>query len=491
MAAGTVIELDLDPAESTGEPGLPPRWRRGLLACGVLVVCATTLVAARPWDAPRLTEIATLDTETIMSERVSGDSMYAILAGLHPSLAAYRLDDGTRRWSIPLPVPDSAALVEVAQPVAPAGATGDGAAATVLVSSLDPTLTDNRTAAVDGATGATLWRSPLFRVTQVNPGSGVLLAANLTTGAGLERRYRDVDPRTGAGRWAYDVPAGWTTALPDEPPGSDRERYLVAVATADIQAAAPQAAGAPPDAAPPDAAPPDAAPPDAAPPDAAPPAAPPDGSPAGGGPAARTAAGPADPGPSLMVRGDVLLVGYQRDGQALLAGYRIGDLAPLWTDKVRSLSVRVDLCGDLLCLSESGQLRAVRPDTGAAPWSGAGSPGITGTVQRWIYTVSDLAASYGLWPGPARLVDPATGRTALDLGGWRLVSQPDPAGRPALFELIEHGTGRIWLGLLEAGPRVQPLGTVSDLPSGTCDAGPTHIVCLTTGQQLRIWRYRA
>jgi hypothetical protein len=199
-----------------------------------------------------------------------------------------------------------------------------------------------------------------------------------------------------------------------------------------------------------------------------------------------------DSGPSLMIRGDELLVGYQDEvtGQTALTGYRTDTLGRLWTIPVPSLTLRVDGCGGLLCLGESGQVRALRADTGAVAWSGKGWPGVVGVLGRWLYTVSDLAASYGYWPGPARLIDPGTGRTELDLGKWRLVSEPDPAGRPALFELTESSTGRIWLGTLGNGPSVQPLGTIADLPSGTCDAGPAYIVCLTTGQLVSVWRYR-
>jgi hypothetical protein len=197
--------------------------------------------------------------------------------------------------------------------------------------------------------------------------------------------------------------------------------------------------------------------------------------------------------PSLMLRDDELLVGYEQDGRSMLSGYRADRLAPLWTIGVESLNLRVDECGALLCLGESGDVRAVRADTGAVVWSGGDWPGVVGVLGRWVYTVSDLAVSYGYWPGPARLIDPGTGRTSLNLGSWRLVSQPDRPGDLALFEYVEQSTGKVWLGAL-AGPaadlHVEPLGTVLDPPSGTCDAGPAHIVCLTAADQVRIWRYR-
>ena len=466
MATGTLIELDADPvAGPEPEPGLPPGWRRVARFGFLTVACVAGLVAAQPLGPARLMPVASLNTAPMLSERVAGDMMYAIVSDTPPTLDAFRLSDGALTWRVPLPIGDSAASVEVS----PAHA------ATVLVNSLDPTTRGDRTAAVDAATGRVLWHSRSFRVTQINTGVTALLADDVATDAGAGRRYRQVDARTGRELWSYQVPAGWTTALPDDPPGSDTERHLVAVsptgaarslelatgrqvAAADLDVGAPTAAEAEPS--------------------------------VGSGPEHEESSYNA--GPSLMIRGDELLVGYEDEatGQTSLAGYRTDSLAPLWTVPVRSLTLRVDGCGRLLCLGESGQVRALRADTGAVVWSGKGWPGVVGVLGRWLYTVSDLAASYGYWPGPARLIDPGSGRTDLDLGNWRLVSEPDPAGRPALFERIEQSTGRVWLGALGNGPSVTPLGTVADLPSGTCDAGPHYIVCLTTGQLVSIWRYR-
>src|SRR5689334_11689372 len=114
MAADTVIELDVDPARAAPEPGLPPGWWRAFGVACVAVACAAGLVAGGPLPVPRLTLVARLDTAPMLSERVSGDMMFAIVSGRSPTLVAYRLSDGSLRWSIPLPVADSAASVDVA-----------------------------------------------------------------------------------------------------------------------------------------------------------------------------------------------------------------------------------------------------------------------------------------------------------------------------------------------------------------------------------------
>jgi outer membrane protein assembly factor BamB len=464
MASDTVIELDVDPAaESPPEAGLPPTWRRAFAAACVLVACVASLVAGAPLQPPRLVPVAMLDTPPLLSERVLDDTMYAIVSTGTPTLTSYRLSDGRQGWSVPLPVSDSAASVEIGTP------------STILVNSLDPTSRQDRTAAVDAATGMVLWHSTSYRITPVVVGRTALLADNLPTATGSGRRYRMVDVRTGRQLWTYDVAGGWTTVLPGDPDGTGRHLVVVSpsgaarsvdlatgrqVAAADVQVGSSgideadhQLAGPLMD---------------------------------------RDQALPA--GPSLMLRDDVLLVGYEQDGRSLLAGYRTDRLTPLWTTEVQSLNLRVDECGALLCLGESGDVRAIRTDNGAVVWSGVDWPGVVGVLGRWVYTVSDLAVSYGYWPGPARLVDPGTGRTTLNLGSWRLVSEPDRVGDLALFEYTEQSTGKVWLGALSGpgtGPHVEPLGTVVDPPSGTCDAGPAHIVCLTAADQVRIWRYRA
>jgi outer membrane protein assembly factor BamB len=481
MAADTVIELDVDPAaRAAPEPGLPPGWRRAFAIACVAATCAFGLVAADARPAPRLTVVATLDTAPMLSERVSGDMLFSIVSG-PPTLTAYRLSDGSQRWSIPLPVPDSAATVDVSPAVErrPGPAPQASPAATVLVSSLDPSLKADRTAAVDAATGRVLWRSASYRASQINAGSGALLFDSTPTDNGLIRRYRQVDVRTGRELWGYQVPAGWTTVLPDEPRDSDTERHLVAVSPTGAARSVELATGREVAATDIDLGTPDPADTEAA------------GAEALVVPNIARQAAAAPSAPSLMLRDDILLVGHEEDGRSVLTGYRTDRLAPLWTVGLQSPStLRVDGCGSLLCLAEEGDVRALRPDTGAVVWTGTGVTGALGLVGRWLYTVSDLAAAYGYWAGPARLIDTGTGRTDLDLGSWRLLSQPDQA-EPALFELVDPESGQVWLGALGAGPHVQPLGAVTDLPAGSCDAGPDYVVCETSGDQVRIWRYRA
>ena len=431
------------------------------------MACAFGVVAGDPLATPRLRLVATLDTPPMLSERVSGDMMFSIVSGRSSTLTAYGLSDGSVRWSIPLPVADSAASVDVAPP------------ATVLVSSLDPSLKSDRTAAVDAATGRVLWRSRSYRASQINAGHAALLFDSNLTDAGVSRRYREVDARTGRELWGYQVPAGWTTVLPDEPVGADTERHLVAVSPTGAARSVELATGREVAATDIDLGVPDPADTEAA------------GAEALVVPNVARQEAAATAGPSLMVRDDLLLVGHDEAGQSVLTGYRIDRLSPLWTVTLTSAStLRVDGCGSLLCLAEGGDVRALRPDTGAMVWTGTGVAGALGLAGRWLYTVSDLAAAYGHWAGPARLIDTGTGRTDLDLGSWRLLNQPDHAG-PTLFELVDPESGQVWLGELGAGPHVQPLGAVTDLPSGSCDAGTEYIVCETSGDQVQIWRYRA
>jgi len=61
--------------------------------------------------------------------------------------------------------------------------------------------------------------------------------------------------------------------------------------------------------------------------------------------------------------------------------------------------------------------------------------------------------------------------------------------RQTFKELVEE-SGRIWLGLLVPGPRIQALGAVRGMAQDTCEVGAGYLACMTTAAQLRIWRYR-
>jgi outer membrane protein assembly factor BamB len=454
----SVIELDREAgAAPEGDPGLPPGWRRRLRLALTAAVTATALAASGPVPAG-LVEVATLDVTTMVTQHLAGGRLYAVQPAGGPKLVAYRLADGRRLWTAPVDVDPGTAGLDVV----------DG---TVLVSSDRRYGSDGRTraprvVAVDAGTGRELWHSVLPRLPGADRPGAVLVAAYLDPDGspGPSPYGAPVDPltppplavaaldlRTGRPAWTYRVPAGWWTAFPYDPSGGGPAERFVAVApsgrastvdlgTGTVRVATTIAVGT------------------------------------------TRRLGGAVAGPMLVVRGDLLMVGYQQQGRATVTAYRTDALTPLWTATVGSLNVGFTRCGALLCLNDESGFRAVAPASGRVVWSVADA-GWYGPVDRWLYEAPDP-----LQPGSAHLLDPATGRAVLDLGRWRLAEHA--RGQPPLFELVEADSGRIWLGLLAAGPRILPVGAATGLPQNSCGLADGYLACLTTTHQLRISRYR-
>ncbi len=417
-----------------------------------VVVSGVVLVSSAPLPGPRLVEVATLDASTIVSTRVAGTRLFVVVPGAIPQLMAVRLADGGRLWQSPVAGDLGMVAIDVV---------GD----TVLVSAVDPLARGPRTQALDVDTGRELWRSDLPRLTGVGVPGLVLVAApldkdgrpdpslqgaRLDASAPLPLLVRALDARTGRPVWSYQVPAGWRTVLGYDPSGGDPVDLFVVVAPGGRASAVDLASGRVRAAA--------TTPLDPA-----------------------SAADGNHPEQRLALIGDQLLVGYLRQGQPTVTVYRARTLTPQWTGRVATLDLDGTRCPPLLCLHDRYGVRAVVPTTGVVVWTANGAAWF-GLVDRWLYDEPQP-----FQPGSARLIDPATTHTVLDLGRWRLAAQ-NP-GQPPLFELVEE-SGRSWLGLLAPGPRIQALGAVTDLPQNTCDVGTGYLACMTTAHQLRIWHYR-
>jgi len=445
VGPGTLIDLDLEPAGTRPSGPAPgPRWRRGLAVAVATAACATALVSSTALPAARLVETATIGNLPVVTERVAGARLF-VLGGAGDGagdgaarLTAFRLADGGRLWQTPVAV-NPAARVEVV---------GD----TVL-------LTADGTVALDAGSGRLLWRSDLPRVSMAVRDGRVLVAALLDrpdpAGPSLSIHapllLRALNLRTGQPVWSYQVPGGWLTALPADPADTDPPDRFVVIAPDGQASAVDLATGAVRANA--------------------------------TIPVTQAALDENTAGPWLALLGNQLVVGYLRQGNPALTVYRTDTLAPQWTVTVPTLNVAANRCAPLLCLSDTRGVRAVAAATGTGVWARNGTAWF-GVVDGWLYD-----APQPFQPGSARLVDPVTTRTVLDLGRWRLSTQTP--GQPPLFEWVEKDSGRIWLGLLTAGPRIQVLGAVTGLPQDTCDLDGSYVACVTTTQQVRIWRYRS
>jgi hypothetical protein len=454
---GPVIELDRERAEVPLEgPGVPPRWRRLAVALAVLL-SGTGLVAAAPLAGSRLIELARVDPASVVTMRITGSTLVAVMRDGGPHLVGYQLADGVRRWSVPLPLDDVDVQV---------GGQLEVVDSVVLLSVSDVEAA-TRTVAMDATSGRELWRSDLPPVFGLGSGGRVVLAAYLnadgrpseqvylgTTGPWLPLLLRAVDARTGRLVWTYQVPAGWQTALPADPAGAAPANGFVVISPDGQATTVDLATGV-----------------------------------------RRTSAtidttavlqrglGELPTWLTLGVYGDQLVLVTVSRGRPILAGYPLSRLDLRWTSPLSTLDIKVTRCGPWLCASDGHSIDAIAMDTGAPAWKRTDAGHFKGWADGWMYD-----EPYPVEPDDATVVDPLTQQVMLHLGPWRI---PEPSNTgPMLAMLPERHSTRTWLGLLTTGPSIDILGAVPDLTLNSCDVDDGYLACLTTTAQLRIWRYR-
>nr|MDT0657416.1 PQQ-binding-like beta-propeller repeat protein [Micromonospora sp. DSM 115978] len=154
-------------------------------------------------------------------------------------------------------------------------------------------------------------------------------------------------------------------------------------------------------------------------------------------------------------------------------------------------------CGGLICAGE----RAHDPLSGVPLWrrrAGTELVRVAGHLVEAVPVGGAGGTPAGGWPaGPAdlvRVVEPRTGRTLVDLTGWRadlwradLTPRPLPLTRPA-------GPGRTWLALLEpggSGPRrLEPVPY--QVANCVAWSGPAaragQVACRADDGTVRLWR---
>jgi outer membrane protein assembly factor BamB len=455
---GTVIELDREHAETPLEgPALPPPWWRRLAVVLVALLCGTVLVAAVPLPGSRLIEVARIDPASVVTMRIKGSMLVAVVLDRGPRLVGYRLADGARRWSVPLDF----GVVDVQ-----VGGQLDVVDGVVLLDVASVSAT-TQTLAVDAESGRELWRSDLPAVFGLGRGDIVVLAGYLnpdgqpadpvylgTTGPWLPLLLQAVDAHTGRPVWTYQVPAGSQTALPADPAGAAPADGLVVISPGGQATVVDLATGARRTSATIDAT-----------------------------AVLQRGLGELPTWRTLGVYGKLLVLVTAGPGRPALAAYQLNTLGPRWTSTISTLNVNVSPCGRWLCMSDGHSIHAIALDTGAPAWTLADAGHFKGWADEWMYD-----EPYPVDPDDATLVDPLTQQVALHLGRWRIPERSN-AG-PVLTMLAERHSNRTWLGLVTAGPSVDILGALPELTVNSCEIGDSYLACFTTAGQLRIWRYR-
>lgn len=449
MVQLAVIELgtDFEPVEREQRP-VPAWWRRGWALTGYAALLLLLLGPPLPIKPSLLVPVTTIPGGRWINYELSSDTLYTAWYPFQQATLAtfdaYRLSDGSLRWRVPLPVNTSNLVIRSA---------GND---TVVVSSLEPAASGDRTVAYDTLTGRLLWDSRLPLLPAVPASSVVVLAAYLrpdggvalspavpgaASGVAARMLLEGLNVRSGRISWSVLVPEGSRAALPSGggSEGDPDGRYAVILGPDGLARSVDLVWGS------------------------------------------VTDPHPVHAGTGATVSGHWLLVGYRDGATPVLAAYRADTLRPQWTGPVPSLDLVASACGELTCLSDAAGTRAVDLATGRVAWTSMAWQSV-GTLGGWVY-----ALPQGRQPGAVTLLAPASGAPVLSLAGWALV--PGPMTSPYLV----HSTRPAWLGVVRtrAGvPEVDTLGSLVDPSVNGCAAVPEFLVCGTDDRRLRLWRYR-
>ncbi|MET0422272.1 MAG: PQQ-binding-like beta-propeller repeat protein [Actinoplanes sp.] len=157
-------------------------------------------------------------------------------------------------------------------------------------------------------------------------------------------------------------------------------------------------------------------------------------------------------------------------------------LAQLWERDLPEVLLDPANCVDVLCAGGQSALDVLDPATGAARWRAGRNVDLMAS-SGYVLEVDSRSSD------PVRLADPATGRSRVDLSGWRLdVSGPE--GVPLVVIRTEVKPLTSAFAVVDTRHDVlQPLGAVTGAVS-SCLADGQHVVC-RGDDGLRVWAYRS
>ncbi|GAA4260541.1 outer membrane protein assembly factor BamB family protein [Dactylosporangium darangshiense] len=405
--------IDLDAGAVPAAGGRPARrWPLGLLLVAVLV-----LVAGAAPGAP-LSPALVLAGDDVIDVRGDGRALYLLT---RTAVAAYRMPDGARRWTVPAGTGTQIVTVEGDRVVL---AVQDAASGTASLAGLD------------AATGAALWRRAGYvpSIYGVAGAAGVVVAnPDPTPGdPNPDRRLAGVDIRTGDLRWSLGPPAGWRELVFD---GAGTE-----IADVDPDGVLSVRSGET-------------------------------------GEVVRTAriAGTGS-FTGFFVAGDRLLA--FNAGRGLFLDSAVFDLRTgrqLWrrTDEPDGIALR--WCGRLLCLGTQGDFTILDPDTGRERWRLAGWARVAQLDDGHMWA-SDPTRDNPDRSAGIIVLDATTGRVVRRIPGWDVVgslshsdvlvaTRNTAAG--SLVARLDLSTGAVTV-LGEAGPWHEP---------PTCLAAPGLLAC--------------
>lgn len=193
----------------------------------------------------------------------------------------------------------------------------------------------------------------------------------------------------------------------------------------------------------------------------------------------------ARPGVAGAIGGELLsgrlMVYHGKESIKHEVAYAPDTLAELWSNRVPDSVGEQARCFDVLCSGSRAALDILDPVTGRPLWRAAGDTDLTRRAGYLLETDPRLDL-------PRRLADPVTGRTRVDLTGWR-TDVSSAADEPLVLRRAQAANTTAF-GVVRTGRDVlQPLG-LADGPMYECAADRWHVVCRQL-DRLRIWAYRS
>ncbi|GAA0801958.1 outer membrane protein assembly factor BamB family protein [Spirilliplanes yamanashiensis] len=422
-----VIDLGTLAGDAPDDDAYPrPTWRsllrpdRRVLAALVAAVCLLTVGASARVAPPRLRPVAVLDYQQNGTFDLTADSAYVVVGGERPTLSAYRLADGARRWSVPLEWPS-------------AGVNARPEAGVVLVAG-----GDRVTIALDTATGAERWRQPGLLGALVGP---AVVLADYSDADGTLTALRSVRLSDGAAVWQRPVRAddGWTIAADRVAglPGRRDDARATRIVTVQSDGTITVLSLA-------------------------------DGSVVTQGRVAWRAQSTRDTGfTEVNANGDALHVALHEPAGITLHAYDVDTLRPLWT-RAGVPPGGPFACGAVLCMNDDTQIVAYDRATGEPRW------------RRPFLLHADpvapgrLLASDGAENDSWSVLDDATGALVASLNVGTPVS-----GDPLLFvRSVREPRGHDSVSQLDpVTGRLHVLGSLPRFDADACKASGTYLVC--------------
>jgi hypothetical protein len=434
-----VIDLDLpaSPPATTAPPPVHRHRHLALLLAGLLVLALGGAAPAAPVLWRHVGSVPLTDAEVV--HMVAGDRLYLTTVTDRPVMTGWQVDPPRKLWSVPVPG-------QVAGAPSPLGDS--------LLLHLDP-----GSAALDAATGAVRWTSPvpvgplnarvgLSTVTRFAPGTeydqssgdpGPLYFSSdgqPHTAPPLHTDLNGVDLATGRRLWSVrERGAVYAVPVPEN-------SAALAVVTADAVELRDAATGA----------------------------------------SLRRRSLPRAGAGEVWypeVAGGVLLV---RRGNTATA-YGLDTLEPRWERAEPAEAAGVPSCAGLLCRRTAGSLDVVDVRTGRTAW-GTGQPD-----AQLAYGGGEVLVSGHLTDRPQRVVDLATGAVRVDLSRWDTLVDFTDDGELMVTRYDGSHTGRVF-GLRSPGEAtVRTLGASATLMRD-CVRSPALVACRGT-DRIEVFAYRA